>query len=60
MREAAVQTLDEGVFLRKIIPPDRMKKLLSNLNNDNSGRSPLIVWNLFALERWVKVTGAAL
>jgi hypothetical protein len=55
MREVAVQTLEEGTFCRQITHPDRIKKVLSNLKSDGSDRSSLIVWNLFALERWAKV-----
>ena len=55
MREVAVQTLEEGTFCRQIVHPDRMRKVLSNLKSDGSDRSSLMVWNLFALERWAKV-----
>jgi asparagine synthase (glutamine-hydrolysing) len=55
MREVAVQTLEEGMFCKQIVHPDRMRKVLSNLKSDVSDRSSLMVWNLFALERWAKV-----
>jgi asparagine synthase (glutamine-hydrolysing) len=55
MREVAAQTLDEGPFCKGIMQPDQLRKVLSNLKRDDSGRSSLIAWNLFALERWADV-----
>jgi asparagine synthase (glutamine-hydrolysing) len=55
MQDVAVQTLEEGTFCRQIIPPDRMRYVLSSLKSDISGRSSLLLWNLFALERWAHV-----
>jgi asparagine synthase (glutamine-hydrolysing) len=60
MREVAVQTLEEGTFCGQITHPDRIKKVLSNLKSDGSDRSSLLVWNLFALERWAKVVDISL
>jgi asparagine synthase (glutamine-hydrolysing) len=55
MQEVAAQTLEEGMFCRQLVHADRMGKILLNLKNGSSDRSSLIVWNLFALERWAKV-----
>jgi len=55
LREVATQTLDEGQLCKKIMQHDRLEQVLTNLKRDDSGRSSLIVWNLFALERWAKV-----
>jgi hypothetical protein len=56
MRDVVAQTFDEGTFCRKIIRPDRLRKVVSDLKRDDSDRrSSLVAWNLFALERWAEV-----
>ena len=55
MREVATQTLEDGSFCRNVVTPAKLTKLLADLRTPTSGRSPLLVWNLFALERWAKV-----
>ena len=55
MRDVAVQTLDEGTLCKRLVNPERMGKVVSNLKTGGSDRSSLIAWNLFALERWAKV-----
>ena len=55
MREVATQTLEDGSFCRNVVTPAKLTKLLAYMRTPTSGRSPLLVWNLFALERWAKV-----
>src|SRR5208283_1988959 len=55
LRDVAVQTLEEGSLCKRMVDPLQLKTLLSNLSRDKPGRSALIAWNLFALERWAKV-----
>jgi|WetSurMetagenome_2_1015567.scaffolds.fasta_scaffold21362_1 asparagine synthase (glutamine-hydrolysing) len=55
LRESAVQALDEGVLCRTLADPRKLDKIVSGMSPDKSNRSSLIVWNLFALERWAKV-----
>jgi len=55
MRDIAIQTLGEGTFCKRIVAPQKMTKLLSSMKMSDSNRSSLLVWNLFALERWAKV-----
>jgi len=55
LRECAVQTLGEGSFCKSLVDPQKLEKLLAGAVPDGSGRSALVVWNLFALERWAGV-----
>ena len=55
MRDVAVQTLEEGTLSTILFDQQKMKKLMNNMTRDPSDRSALVVWNLFALERWAKV-----
>jgi asparagine synthase (glutamine-hydrolysing) len=55
MREVATQTLEEGTFCKRIVALPQLTRLLSGIKESPSDRSALLVWNLFALERWAKV-----
>jgi asparagine synthase (glutamine-hydrolysing) len=55
LRDSAIQTLDEGRLCRTFADSGKLEKIFSTMNTEKSNRSPLIVWNLFALERWAEV-----
>ena len=55
MRDVAVQTLEEGTLSKMLFDQQKINKLVSNMTRQSSDRSALVVWNLFALERWAKV-----
>jgi asparagine synthase (glutamine-hydrolysing) len=55
LRDSAIQTLEEGPLCRTLIDPRKREKLVAGITPDKANRSSLIVWNLFALERWAKV-----
>jgi asparagine synthase (glutamine-hydrolysing) len=57
LRDSAIQTLDEGYLCRTLMDYGRMEKIFSTMTSKTTNRSPLMVWNLFALERWAKVFG---
>lgn len=53
MREHVVQTLSDSPFITSLFNPRRIESLLGNYSAARSSRPALIVWNLFALARWV-------
>jgi asparagine synthase (glutamine-hydrolysing) len=57
LRESAIQALDEGPLCRKLFDPAQVQKLFATLSRGGCNRSPLVLWNLFALERWAAVFG---
>ena len=57
LRDSAIQTLDEGYLCRTFFDSGKLEKIFSTMTPEKTNRSSLVVWNLFALERWAKVFG---